>query len=67
MRVHFGNKKKFNDDNYSHFFLSAEFPFINHFVIHKTCDEAAAVFKEARAANYDAFAPEKSRYTFRHD
>ena len=48
-------------------FFSAEFPFINYFVIHKTRDEAAAVFKEARAATYDAFAPEKTGYTCSHD
>ena len=48
-------------------FFSAAYPFINYFVIHKTRDEAAAVFKEARAATYDAFAPEKTGYTCSHD
>ena len=49
-------------------FLSfpAEYPFINYFVIHKTRDEAAAIFKEARSAAYDAFAPEKLGYTCGH-
>ena len=61
------NRKKINEVNYSHLFFSAEFPFINYFVIHKTRDEAAAVFKEARAATYDAFAPEKTGYTCSHD
>ena len=53
--------------NYSYLIFSAEYPFINYFVIHKTRDEAAAVFKEARAATYDAFAPEKTGYTCSHD
>ena len=47
-------------------FFSAEYPFINYFVIHKTRDEATAVFKEARARTYDAFAPEKTGYTCGH-
>ena len=67
MKVHFRNKNKFNEANYSHFFFSAEFPFINYFVIQKTRDEAAAVFKETWAAPYDAFAPEKTGYTCSHD
>ena len=40
--------------------FSAEYPFINYFVIHKTRDEAAAVFTHARAATYDAFSPENT-------
>jgi len=39
---------------------NSEYPFINYFVIHKTRDEAAAVFTHARAATYDAFSPENT-------
>jgi len=45
---------------------NSEYPFINYFVIHKTRDEAAKVFKEARAQTYDAFSPEKTGYSCGH-
>ena len=35
-------------------------------MIHKTRDEAATVFKEARAQTYDAFSPEKTGYSCGH-
>ena len=43
-------------------FFTAEYPYINYFVIHKTRDEATAVFTEARARTYDAFSPEKTGF-----
>ena len=50
----------------SYFFLTAEYPFINYYVIHKTRDEAATLFREARAQAYDAFCPDKTGYCSQH-
>ena len=40
------------------FYFSAEYPFINYYVIHKTRDEAAAIFREA----HNAFFVDKTGY-----
>ncbi len=47
-------------------FFSAEYPYINYFVIHKTRAEATALFKEARAWCYDHFDPEAIGYHCAH-
>jgi len=45
---------------------NSEYPFINYYVIHKTRDEAAAIFREARSQAYNAFSPDKTGYCSAH-
>ena len=54
------HNKRFN------IYFSAEYPFINYYVIHKTRDEAAAIFREARSQAYNAFSPDKTGYCSAH-
>ena len=54
------HNKRFN------IYFSTEYPFINYYVIHKTRDEAAAIFREARSQAYNAFSPDKTGYCSAH-
>ena len=47
-------------------FTSAEYPFINYFVIHKNSQETRCLFRDLRTATYDEFCPNKTGYACQH-
>ena len=46
--------------------VSAAYPFINYFVIHKTIDDTRTVFKDMRTKGYDELCPTKTGYACQH-